>query len=910
MRTNLPLFLTLILSVSFAAHADSNADLSAIQAAIRESGAQWTADSNPIWNMSKEDRVALCGWNRELDIESRKTREAPVDIKTRLPEYFDWRDIEGESYITPVTDQGQCGSCWAFGAIACMESRLAIDGFIPFPTLDLSEQFLVSCSPGSCNGYGLSGTCDFLHFTGAPSESCMPYRADDTIPCNNSCPHWEMEALKIQDYAWIPEDRDAIKTKVMDGPVYIAFTVYEDFQSYTGGVYEHTWGEVEAGHAVALVGWDDSLQCWILKNSWGPTWGENGYFRMKYGECDMEGWTMWLTVATPIYPNLSITGVTISEVQGDGDGVVNPGERGELAFNIENNMYWSSAYGLTLTLNVPNQSRDRIQVIEGYLEMDETLLPGESVTCSGGFIVEIGEDGPVGEIPLQVTIESNAETSNPYQKDCAINIQSSLSMPNWPFTESNDFYAGPACIDMGESSAIAVADRFGTMWLLDTTGQPLPGWPVPIGDMIRSAPAVDDLDGDGSPEIVVGSRNDLITALHSDGSVLFAEEIGQSVAATILLADVNGDDVSEVLAGDVAGYFWALDATGEVLDGFPVDLESAVNTGAAFIPQENLICVGTSSGFLHLLDENGQEQTGWPIDLDGSVSTGPIVVDHDDDGTVEILCVAGKAVFSVELNGEFTELFRSNSKIRSGLIAVDADGNRTLDVIFTTQDRKIHAVSPDGSYVIGWPRDIDCSYNAGVAAAELDNDGIPEIICTTDNGVIHLFDGHGYILPPSPIQLDTNCLSPPTLADFDRDGDLEIIVGNKGGIHVLDHKSQGTRAIWSTHRGNFKRTGYYVRDTADSPSNPIVSDRAFRIISIHPVPVHDLLNLEMQIPENGAARISLYDLAGRVRISDTIPVRTGISMHSLSVKTLPPGMYMLSIQTPGGTDTKPVLRLR
>ena len=72
------------------------------------------------------------------------------------------------------------------------------------------------------------------------------------------------------------------------------FDVYEDFFSYTGGVYEHSWGDLEAGHCVAIVGWSNTNSCWICKNSWGTDWGEDGWFRIRWGNCGINSGVRWM----------------------------------------------------------------------------------------------------------------------------------------------------------------------------------------------------------------------------------------------------------------------------------------------------------------------------------------------------------------------------------------------------------------------------------------------------------------------------------------------------------------------------------------------------------------------------------------------------------------------------------------
>ena len=82
----------------------------------------------------------------------------------------------------------------------------------------------------------------------------------------------------------IMADVESIKMEIMtNGPVETGFTVYEDFMYYNGGIYEHSWGSMEGGHAVKILGWgvEGGVNFWIVANSWGPSWGESGFFRIK-----------------------------------------------------------------------------------------------------------------------------------------------------------------------------------------------------------------------------------------------------------------------------------------------------------------------------------------------------------------------------------------------------------------------------------------------------------------------------------------------------------------------------------------------------------------------------------------------------------------------------------------------------
>ncbi len=210
-----------------------------------------------------------------------------IHIKSPLPGMFDWRAQGG---CTPVKNQGNCGSCWAFATVAPLESVIKINEGI---NVDLSEQWLVNCNRDSwgCDGgwwahdYHQWKT-DCCDGTGAVLESECPYTASDGS-CN--CPY--NHVYFVEAWYFIGNEHnvaatDSIKQAIYEyGPVSAGVTVSSAWSFYTGGVYnKNDAGSVN--HAVTIVGWDDTAGSdgvWIIKNSWGSGWGDNGYMYIEYG---------------------------------------------------------------------------------------------------------------------------------------------------------------------------------------------------------------------------------------------------------------------------------------------------------------------------------------------------------------------------------------------------------------------------------------------------------------------------------------------------------------------------------------------------------------------------------------------------------------------------------------------------
>ncbi|MBN2054532.1 hypothetical protein JW905_06395, partial [bacterium] len=173
---------------------------------------------------------------------------------------------------------GSCGSCWAFATIAGLESMILIyDGW----SSDLSEQQMISCNDMGydCDG-GWLDIVDHFISPGCVAESCMPYEARNAVPCiQDSCGY----VAHAAGYHTIGQNINGIKNALQTGPVPCAMTVYDDFYAYQSGCYQRTGGD-PVNHGVCIVGYDDSIcgGAWIIKNSWGPGWGQGGYGYIKY----------------------------------------------------------------------------------------------------------------------------------------------------------------------------------------------------------------------------------------------------------------------------------------------------------------------------------------------------------------------------------------------------------------------------------------------------------------------------------------------------------------------------------------------------------------------------------------------------------------------------------------------------
>ena len=363
--------------------ASAQVSVSDIQAAIKASRATWVAAENPISKLTPEQQKQLLGVKN-----APKTNTHPparVASTYSLPPSLDWRN-NGGNYVTSVKNQGSCGSCWAFSAVAALESATLINQKTPNVDLNLSEQVLISCCTdicgpdGDCGGGWPERAADFLRDQGAPPQTCYPYVQSGM--CANACPNWQASAYKATGWEYVVNYEqneaptvDAIKAGLQHGPLAVAMAVYSDFMAYSGGVYQYVSGNLDGYHAVLVVGYNDAGQYFIVKNSWGSYWGEQGYFRIAYSEVTGYSQFGYETIAYYVGndPNPPTCSYALAEY------VAGSGGTGTVQLTLPQGTYWggaANAYWMTMN---PTSG-------QGSATLTYTVAPNASAGARTGIL--------------------------------------------------------------------------------------------------------------------------------------------------------------------------------------------------------------------------------------------------------------------------------------------------------------------------------------------------------------------------------------------------------------------------------------------------------------------------------------------------------------------------------------------
>ena len=239
------------------------------------------------------------------------------EMKKKLPELilvkrdcvatrtaFNWRDM---NKVSPVKEQ-DCGNCWAFAAAGAYESSYLIRNNM---TVDSSEQFINDCAvadngedAGSCNGGLAVKALQYLVKEGGTQETTVPYTGSNSACTNPATPYNAVAWNYVEPATDFPTTQQIKEALCLYGALTTRMRVVSsDFVSYTGGVYSENVASDSSGegHAVVIVGWDDTKGAWLIKNSWGADWGEDGYGWIAYGSNRIGRHTAWIKATSRLF---------------------------------------------------------------------------------------------------------------------------------------------------------------------------------------------------------------------------------------------------------------------------------------------------------------------------------------------------------------------------------------------------------------------------------------------------------------------------------------------------------------------------------------------------------------------------------------------------------------------------------
>ena len=233
---------------------------------------------NHLSDKTTDEYRQLLGFKYQPHLHKKEYTQYSPDFQSFIPDSVDWRE---KGAVTPVKNQGQCGSCWSFSTTGALEGAYYIK---TGKQVEFSEQELVSCDKvdQGCNGGLMDNAFKWVEDNGGIcSEDSYPY--DSGQGQSASCHSCKVvNGSKVVSYVDVKNSTSALAEAVSKQPVSIAIEADKlSFQFYRSGVYKANCG-TNLDHGVLLVGYgtENGLDYWLVKNSWGPSWGDEGYIKI------------------------------------------------------------------------------------------------------------------------------------------------------------------------------------------------------------------------------------------------------------------------------------------------------------------------------------------------------------------------------------------------------------------------------------------------------------------------------------------------------------------------------------------------------------------------------------------------------------------------------------------------------
>jgi subtilisin family serine protease len=620
-----------------------------------------------------------------------------------------------------------------------------------------------------------------------------------------------------------------------------------------------------------------------------------------------------------LIPRLEISNIQITEAQGDGDGVPNPGEIINLTFVLQNSIFssgfWAAAENVvvTVTSDMPG-----VSILNGTETFTIPFIgvAGAGNNFSNPVQIQTLETEHVLNIPVKVTVTANPTSAYPYHSERVIILPLSLEQSGWPFLMDGTSKSSALMVDIDNdgSRELVFTDSQNRLHAIKVDGvTELPGFPVSFGAQsgtISASVAIEDINNNGFLEIIVGNEAGYLFAVDKNGTILFTHNAGGQIRSNPIIADINGNGTKQIIASTFTSpKLIVLNADGSYFGGSPYTLSTGIMSSSAVgdISGDGKleIVMVTVTGHLHVIDPaTGLSIAGWPYALGIGTWNGPIVSNIDGDNQPEILVTLlnGKIV---ALNHDGTLRFERTlgTQVRSSVVTGDLNGNGSIEIITVSSAGMLYVMDNNGNDLNNFPLNMNVQIEATPILADMDGNGSIDIIFGDTSGYLHSINLNGNQTPNFPLYLDSEIKVSASIGDFDGDGDPEIVVPNLYSMRVIDFKRSIGNIKWSCFKRDTGRKGNSFFPTYSNSDAVEISSITTLLGKNYPNPFNPETKIEFNLQKEAFIALEIYNVKGQ-KVKTLVNDIKNAGYHTVvwngkdnADKPVSSGIYFYKLQT-------------
>lgn len=627
-------------------------------------------------------------------------------------------------------------------------------------------------------------------------------------------------------------------------------------------------------------------------------------------------------------PYLGIDDYAISEANGDGDGVPNPGELISLDLLVSNliNPYtgleWELATNIIAKLrcNIPG-----VVVVDSVASYGNLSSGSSNWNTNDPITFQTVSGLPSEPIPFKLFLTSNSNDQYPYAAIREFNISLSLVQAGWP-KNLNGASQSSACIyniDDNPDKEIIFGDQTGRIHAMKPNGTEVAGFPYEAGSGIIGALAMFDINEDGLQEIVANVSPSTIICISSTGQLLWTAPVTGTLVGNPILANLNMSGNSEIIAFTQGRNIVVLNSDGLPYPNFPIVLDAMLLAPGAVgdINGDGLldivVATSASAGKLHAIDSStGLELTGFPFLLGAASRNQPTITNLDADPQPEILIPTYSNSTLFAINHDGTQLFQKSigQQVKGGAVAADVNSDGNKEIVLITYTGDLYITDSAGENLPGFPLNIGEGVESTPVIAKFDGSNLAGIIFGDATGNIHSYRSNGTESPNFPMSITGNIKVSAALADVDNDGDIDIAIPNENSFYLIDVKRPAISYQWALWMGGNSRSGNLYQPTPNEDN--IIPEIVNALAGNYPNPFNPETTISYSVKSAKPVSIEIYNTKGQkvktlvndIKAKGEHTVKwNGTDNNGISVSG---GVYIYRMKIENYTSTKKMILMK